>query len=1045
MMNLTIGRAKRYCPYFMLFLCWVGAHGRLIGANGVQNLPMNCTNNEFCDAFSFGVINYGDTLGDASLGLFDNLCADAINERNPASVGDFTNDAGVWFHFRTGNNPGPVITIEVISDPENTGDPLDVQMAIYRKVSGGCPGNTFTAMEQAKGDFPDLNGKLFIGCPNPNRDYYILVDGHTSGPDLVRGIFGIEVAQPSVTEAADLICEATPLGAVPEGARLDATDIYTNYCASSVGDADANAFRTQVGVWFEFIAPPSGHIIVEGIAEQTLKPLGIQLAVFGTDDGTCTGNFVEFGSSFSNDSPDETLEVNCLYPGERHWVLIDGFGDGGKGAFKLAIEDAGDVTPRFSQTLTLCAGDSLMVGNSVYRQSGNYADTLSLGLGCDSIVFTELSVLDSLQIDFVNLQPAFGLGEANGVASANVTGGTGNYSYSWCNGAMGSQVNTLVGNENCCVTVTDDLGCMAVACFVPPLVTNLLPSGEGSELACFGDNNGTAMFSIANGIPPYEYSWTHESTSLSGDGVILSDVEEAIIEGLPAGEVLVFVKDNFGETTFTITVSEPTPLNVTVGEIVDASCFGFCDGTVEAQTSGGTGSTQLMVTSVEGVASSPSMLCSGDYLMIAIDENGCSDTSAFSVGEPAPFVAELGISQDISCFGSSDGALTVLNEDNVSSITWSTGEASFLIDNLATGNYTATVTNTNGCQDTTEVFLSQPSTPVGVSISIASPIRCAGETNGVLLATVTGPGTSFTYDWNASGANGPRLEDVGTGTFQVSVTSDQGCMAMGAITLESPQPLTATYGVNPLTCLDLPEDGALIIETTTGGVPGYEFALEDGPYQSSPQFNNLVADTYQFKVKDAVGCIVQYEFEVLPPPFIDIDLGPDFTIRLGDSVALTPIMVDGQNLEYQWKENGNTLASVESSLMIKPTQTTPFSVLIKDPITQCEATDQVIVKIDRSRSLFAPNAFSPNGDGRNEIFFLRGRADIESIEVFRIFDRTGALLFEANNFSPNFNSIGWNGKIEGQDAPTGVYVYYAMVKFIDGAAEVLSGDLLLLR
>ena len=1006
---------------------------------------MTCTNNEFCDAFSFGTINYGDTLGDASLGTFDNLCADAINERNPASVGDFTNDAGVWFHFKTGNNPGPLITVEVISDPENTGDPLDVQMAIYRKISGGCPGNTFTAMEQAKGDFPDFNGKLFIGCPNPNRDYYILVDGHTASPDLVRGVFGIEVAQPAVTEAADLICEATPLGVVPEGGRLDAPDIYTNYCSSSIGDADATAFRTQVGVWFEFTAPSSGHIVVEGIAEQTLKPLGIQLAVFGTDDGTCNGDFVEFGSSFSNDSPDETLEVNCLYPGERHWILIDGFGDGGKGAFKLAIEDAGDVTPRFSQNITLCAGDSLLVGSSIYRESGNYIDTLNLGLGCDSIVFTDLTVLDPIQIDFTNLEPAFGLGEANGIASANVTGGSGNYNYTWCSGATGSQASNLVGNENCCVTVMDDLGCMAEACFIPPLVTNLIPSSMGSELACFGAADGTAIFSITGGIPPYEYSWTHERVPLRGDGVLSNDGEEAIIEGLPAGAILIFVKDNFGETTFTITITEPDPLTVTVEEIMDASCYGFCDGSVVAEAIGGTGMAQLSVINGAGEELSPSALCRGHYLMVAIDENGCADTSAFSVDEPVPFVSALGIVQEISCFESSDGALAVLNENEVNNVIWSTGASGLLMDSLATGTYSATITNTDGCPDTTEIFLPQPTTPIEVSISIASPIRCAGETNGVLLATATGPGTTFTYDWNASGANGARLEDVGTGTFQVTVTSDRGCMAIDEVALESPLPLTATYTVNPLTCLDMPEDGALIIATTTGGVPGYEFALEGGPYQSVPQFNNLVADTYQFQVKDAVGCIAQYQFEVLPPPIISVDLGPDLTIRLGDSMALAPIMVDGQGLTYQWKENGNALASMEPSVMIKPTQTTPYSVLIRDPVTQCEATDQVIVKIDRSRSLFAPNAFSPNGDGRNEIFFLRGRADIESIEVFRIFDRTGALLFEANNFSPNFNSVGWDGQIEGQDAPTGVYVYYAMVKFIDGAAEVMSGDLLLMR
>jgi len=71
--------------------------------------------------------------------------------------------------------------------------------------------------------------------------------------------------------------------------------------------------------------------------------------------------------------------------------------------------------------------------------------------------------------------------------------------------------------------------------------------------------------------------------------------------------------------------------------------------------------------------------------------------------------------------------------------------------------------------------------------------------------------------------------------------------------------------------------------------------------------------------------------------------------------------------------------------------------------------------------------------------------DVEAIEIFQIFDRWGEKLFEATDFAPNDPAVQWAGRFKGKDVEGGVYVYYAVVRFIDGEELILKGDVTVLR
>ena len=94
--------------------------------------------------------------------------------------------------------------------------------------------------------------------------------------------------------------------------------------------------------------------------------------------------------------------------------------------------------------------------------------------------------------------------------------------------------------------------------------------------------------------------------------------------------------------------------------------------------------------------------------------------------------------------------------------------------------------------------------------------------------------------------------------------------------------------------------------------------------------------------------------------------------------------------------------------------------------------------------IYAPNAFSPNGDGRNDRFFLQGKTDYP-VRLFRIFDRWGNLVFERDNIAANDAGQGWDGRMRGKVLNAGVFVWLAEVQAVDGRMHRVRGEVTLVR
>jgi gliding motility-associated-like protein len=174
-------------------------------------------------------------------------------------------------------------------------------------------------------------------------------------------------------------------------------------------------------------------------------------------------------------------------------------------------------------------------------------------------------------------------------------------------------------------------------------------------------------------------------------------------------------------------------------------------------------------------------------------------------------------------------------------------------------------------------------------------------------------------------------------------------------------------------------------------------------------------------------------------------LGPAdsiITIQFGSSTPLT-IPVQGDVSSYTWAPNYYLSADNVSSVVASPHRSTVYYLTVVSATDGCPATDSITVNV--ISKVHIPNAFSPNGDGKNDVFYIMGGLPGDVIKDFTIFNRLGSKVFQNQNGILNYTSYGWDGNIRGSQAPAGSYVYVVTVKSLNGAEAVYKGTVILVR
>lgn len=205
---------------------------------------------------------------------------------------------------------------------------------------------------------------------------------------------------------------------------------------------------------------------------------------------------------------------------------------------------------------------------------------------------------------------------------------------------------------------------------------------------------------------------------------------------------------------------------------------------------------------------------------------------------------------------------------------------------------------------------------------------------------------------------------------------------------------------------------------------------------------------YRIEVESPEGCLD--EAPVFVPQIQELMIGlleDEFSIRLGESVQLE-LEFNETELEFQWTPaEGLDNPSIPNPVST-PFQTLQYVVSARNK-AGCVKLDTAIVEvtIDRERGIYLPNAFTPDDSGHNDFFrLLSTNPGLVSLDVFRVFDRWGNMVFEVEGCpASDLQVCSWDGNYKEQKAEQGVYTYYAEIRFIDDVVRVLKGNVTLIR
>jgi gliding motility-associated-like protein len=192
-----------------------------------------------------------------------------------------------------------------------------------------------------------------------------------------------------------------------------------------------------------------------------------------------------------------------------------------------------------------------------------------------------------------------------------------------------------------------------------------------------------------------------------------------------------------------------------------------------------------------------------------------------------------------------------------------------------------------------------------------------------------------------------------------------------------------------------------------------------------------------------VGCVIPSVTSVTPVinPTPSVGTAPVILLTKGQTTTLG-LPVTGPVASYAWSPVASLSDPAVADPVAAPLTTTTYTLLVTSP-DGCADSGHLTVKV--FSALAIPAAFSPNGDGHNDIFYVIGGPIGSVIKDFGVFDRWGQRVFQVHEVAPDDPAFGWDGRIRGQLAPTGVYVYEILMGFADGTKQVYKGTVVLVR
>lgn len=502
--------------------------------------------------------------------------------------------------------------------------------------------------------------------------------------------------------------------------------------------------------------------------------------------------------------------------------------------------------------------------------AGAYTVVVTDANGCTSTT-PVINITQPAQLTFTSTPTAASCnGVCDGQILVNASGGTAPYQYSSNNGTTYQLANPLTGlcAGTISVVIQDANGCLTNNNVVVTQPAPVSATFTSTNPICNGACDGTITVTASGGTPAYQYA-------VNGGALQASN----LITGACGGNNVVLIQDAHGcQFSAVQTLVDPPGFGIDQVLVVESNC-GFNNGSITVSANGTNGP---FTYSMNGGPSQPTgvytNLFGGAYEITAVDALGCSESVFFGINDVEMDGIVL-VQTDATCFAGTDGTIEVQNVSGAPPITYeldNSGATQFsgFFGALNAGSHVVTIYDGGFCVFTIPFTILEPS-EIQYDTIITDVACNGGSTGEVQFISVSG-GTGahqYSIDAGATFQTGQTFTTLPTGSYDLVVMDDNGCMVFGQANIQTAPPLAFTTTIIDLNCNGDASGGIQI--GATGGTGAYQYSINNGAtFSPIESFFGLAAGTYSIVVMDAVGCTISGTATVNEPAQLTATYAP---------------------------------------------------------------------------------------------------------------------------------------------------------------------------
>ncbi|MGY6562593.1 MAG: T9SS type B sorting domain-containing protein [Luteibaculaceae bacterium] len=900
----------------------------------------------------------------------------------------------------------------------------------------------------------------------------------------------IEINQPNPLSAAFFNVNPTcnesngVLSVTPTGGTAPYTAVWTNQNGNVVG-VGTSITGQSAGIYFAQIFDANGCVFEGFAALSDVESLGLDFTVQPTDCNQNNGSItVTLTSGSLNDiaqitwtggSPNNEnfvsndLNLDGLGEGIYNLVLVDVNGCISAATLFVAqfevvavVEDLTNISCNGANdgaiVLSATGGDGnyefAWAGPNNFTATGSainnllpgiYTVTITDGTGCVGTDSFEIGEPNLLNAQF-QITDATTCGDIDGEITFTIAGGTsanGNYLISIldANGTLVFESDSEFTAENLLsgsytFIITDDNGCSVEGNFII-FVVNFDADFVQVNPSCIGATDGSISFnSFLEGAALTSISW------FGPNGFSANTLN---ISGLAEGAYFLSVQDEFGcfyNAAFTL-VAPPDGLIIDL-LVEPITCAGNNNGAITAQTSSASATFVWSgPNGFEATGSTITNLAPGLYSVTVTTQEGCEGTASFNLQNPAA-ISIIASGTPADC-GESNGSISIVATGGVAPYLFElfTLQGTLIgsgntVTGLAAGIYLASVTDANGCENSTLVSISNPFA-ANVTPQIQN-VTCAGLDNGSISLTLVGGNPPFTFNWVSDTgfeSTDQNITNLTGGQYAVTITDAVGCSFTAVYTIFEASPLQVAATVVDIDCALGNVGGVTLV--TSGGVAPLNFTWldsENAAVAFTQNLSTVIPGSYTLELTDANGCSVSQNFTIgRLNEFTANAGGPEVTIFVGEGITIGGNPAGPDFANFSWSPALNLSSANVPNPFANPTEDVLYTLTVSTA-NGCESSDQILVRVLPSISF--PNGFSPNGDGINDFWEIDNINEYPNA-VVEVYTRWGQLVFRSVGYSRP-----WDGTFNGEPLPIGTY-YYIIELRDERIKQALTGPITILR